>query len=162
MGRDARSAKNNIYYKARIEASGYNEKLKSRESAAEMLGVHASTLADYELGIVKCPQPDKVVLMADLYNAPELLNRYCTDECPIGCSCVDRLEIENLDRITIKTLSAIKNLDEAKYELLDITSDGIIDDSEKERFDSFIDTLDKIVIAAGEMKLWVQKNIDRR
>ncbi|MDY2987909.1 MAG: hypothetical protein SOR77_09780, partial [Peptoniphilus sp.] len=70
--------------------------------------------------------------------------------------------IENLDRITIKTLSAIKNLDEAKYELLDITSDGIIDDSEKERFDSFIDTLDKIVIAAGEMKLWVQKNTDRR
>ncbi|EGY78663.1 helix-turn-helix domain-containing protein [Peptoniphilus indolicus] len=162
MGRDARSAKNNIYYKARIEASGYNEKLKSRESAAEMLGVHASTLADYELGIVKCPQPDKVVLMADLYNAPELLNRYCTDECPIGCSCVAPMKVETLDRVTIKTLSAIKSLDEVKNELLDITSDGDVDDSEHERFIDVMDTLEQIVVAAGELRLWFKKNRGRR
>ena len=50
----------------------YNERLYSREGAAELLGISVSTLADYELGNTKVVPVDKVVLMADLYNAPEL------------------------------------------------------------------------------------------
>ena len=50
-----------------------------------MLGISVSTLADYELGNTKVVPVDKVVLMADLYNAPELKTGYCKHECPI-CS----------------------------------------------------------------------------
>lgn len=63
----------------------YNERLYSREGAAELLGISVSTLADYELGNTKVVPVDKVVLMADLYNAPELKTGYCKHECPI-CS----------------------------------------------------------------------------
>ena len=63
----------------------YNERLYSREGAAELLGISVSTLADYELGNTKVVPVDKVVLMADLYNAPELKTGYCKYECPI-CS----------------------------------------------------------------------------
>ena len=58
----------------------YNERLYSREGAAELLGISVSTLADYELGNTKVVPVDKVVLMADLYNAPELKTGYCKYE----------------------------------------------------------------------------------
>lgn len=162
MGRDCKSSRDNKYFKARIDASKYNEKLKSREGASEMLGIHPSTLADYELGMLKCPQPDKVVLMADLYNAPELLNRFCCEDCPIGCNCVDKLEVEELDRITIKTLNTLKNADDIKETLIDITADGVIDKSERLKMNDIVEQLTQISKVAGELKLWVQKNIDRR
>ena len=72
MGRDAMKAGENPCFRCRKEAAKYNDKLSSREGAAEALGVSASSLADYELGITKVIPVDKVVLMADLYNAPEL------------------------------------------------------------------------------------------
>lgn len=72
MGRDAMKAGENPCFRCRKEAAKYNDKLSSREGAAEMLGVSVSSLADYELGITKVIPVDKIVLMAELYNAPEL------------------------------------------------------------------------------------------
>ena len=72
MGKGPINENNNIYFRARKEAAVYNEKLFSREGAAELLGISVSTLADYELGNTKVVPVDKVVLMSDLYNCPEL------------------------------------------------------------------------------------------
>lgn len=66
-----------IYFRCRKQAALYNDKLNSREGAAELLGCSVSSVAGYELGTTKCVPADVVVLMADLYNAPELLNYYC-------------------------------------------------------------------------------------
>ncbi|MGO3751181.1 MAG: hypothetical protein ACTJGH_00270 [Peptoniphilaceae bacterium] len=160
MGREATKSKDNVYYKARIEASKYNEKLKSREGASEMLGVHPSTLADYELNTLKCPQPDKVVLMSDLYNAPELMNYFCSTECPIGCNRVEKLEVEDLDRITIKTISTLKNVEMIQDTLIQITEDGVIDDTEKDKLDDILGKLQRISRVAGELEIWVKKNLE--
>lgn len=67
----------NVYFACRKKAASYNEKLNSRESAAELLGISPSTLANHELGITKSVPVDTVVMMADLYHAPELKNMYC-------------------------------------------------------------------------------------
>lgn len=83
MGAHPTKAMDNIYCRSRKDAARYNDKLNSREGAAELLGVSVSSLADYELGNTKVVPVDKVVLMADLYNAPELKNHYCAHECPI-------------------------------------------------------------------------------
>lgn len=85
MGSDCTKSNENIYFRCRKDAAKYNDKLNSRESASELLGVSVSSLADYELGNTKVVPVDKVVLMADLYNAPQMLNCYCANECPIGC-----------------------------------------------------------------------------
>ena len=50
MGNDTMKAAGNIYFRCRKEAAKYNDKLNSRESASELLGVSVSSLADYELG----------------------------------------------------------------------------------------------------------------
>ena len=68
MGRGPTNENTNMYFQARKKAATYNERLWSREGAAELLGISVSTLADYELGNTKVVPVDKVVLMADLYN----------------------------------------------------------------------------------------------
>ena len=83
MARDAKKAAGNIWYDARLKAAEHDDRLYSREGAAERLGMSPSAVADAELGLTKCMPVDKAVLMADLYNAPELLNYYCKNECPI-------------------------------------------------------------------------------
>ncbi|MCJ8044119.1 helix-turn-helix domain-containing protein [Blautia sp. NSJ-166] len=82
-------------------AAMYNERLYSREGAAELLGISVSTLADYELGNTKVVPVDKVVLMADLYNAPELKTGYCKHECPICSYLPVATEAKGLEGITL-------------------------------------------------------------
>lgn len=50
MGRDAAKACENQCFRCRKEAAKHNDKLGSREGAAELLGISVSSLADYELG----------------------------------------------------------------------------------------------------------------
>ena len=97
----------NIYFKARKSASIYNEKLYSREGAAEALGLSVSALADYELGVTKIVPVDKVVLMADLYNAPEIKRHYCKHECPIGQGLPISADVKGIEGITLRILQQL-------------------------------------------------------
>ena len=65
MGRDATKAAGNPWYQARKKAAEYDDRLCSRESAAEQLGMSVSSLADAELGNTKFMPVDKAVLMAE-------------------------------------------------------------------------------------------------
>lgn len=56
MGRDATKATGNPWYEARKQASKYDDRLSSREGAAEQLGMSVSALAEAELGIEDVPE----------------------------------------------------------------------------------------------------------
>lgn len=86
MAQRPTKAASNVYCQARMRAAEYNDAFKSREGAAPAIGCDKDTLAKYELGILRVPC-DVVVMMADAYHAPELLTRYCAEECPIGIGC---------------------------------------------------------------------------
>lgn len=133
MGRDATKAAGNPWYQARKKAAEYDDRLYSRESAAEQLGMSVSSLADAELGNTKFMPVDKAVLMADRYNAPWLLNHYCLNECPIGCRHSLSDEVVGIDRVTVKLLKSLKTekLGDVKDTLLDIAADGKITEDEK-------------------------------
>ena len=51
MGREATKAAGNPWYEARKRAAEYDDRLSSREGAAESLGMSVSALADAELGL---------------------------------------------------------------------------------------------------------------
>lgn len=76
-------SRGNAYCEARLEAARRNYSLNSREGASEMLYISDRSLADYERGLIT-PPPDVVMRMAEVYEAPELLNHYCACECPAG------------------------------------------------------------------------------
>ena len=157
MGTNPTKAADNIYCKCRKRAATYNDKLHSREGASELLGVSVSTLAGYELGTIKNMPPEMVVLMADLYNSPELKNHFCTNECPIGRASVAQLEVAELDRLAVKLLASLRKVDDIKDNLLDITEDGVISDTEKSTLDDVLVNLDRISRHAQELKLYAER-----
>lgn len=158
MGRRPTKAADNPFCKARIEAAQYNERLFSKEGAAELLGVSVSTLSDYELGLTKIIPPDMVVKMANLYNAPELENYYCTEMCPLGYE-MPKADVENLDRISIKALASFRKINQTKELLLNITEDGVISEDEKGDLATILSTLEELESVAQNLKIWVRKNM---
>lgn len=160
MGTNPTKAADNVYCKARKAAAKYNDKLNSREGAAEMLGLSSSAVADYELNITKVVPVDKVVLMADLYGAPELMNHYCATQCPIGCRTVATLEIAQLERLALKVFSALHKAKGIEEDLVDIAADGVISPDERPKLKEIMEALDRISQSAQEMKLWAEKNLE--
>lgn len=158
MGKKATKAVGNMYYDARNEAAEKNEAFASRESASEMVHIERTRLANIELGNIT-PYPDEVKTMAKAYNTPELCNKYCANECSIGCGTVSEVRIDDFDRLSLKVLGSLKDIDNIRATLIDISEDGVISVDEQEAFDGIIESLDKISESATALKLWAQKNI---
>ena len=147
----------NVFYKARCEAATHNEQLSSREGAADIMSLDRGRLYRIESGIAN-PYPEEIHLMADLYNAPELENYYCTNICPLGGE-MPKADLADLDRISIRALSTFRKIGETKELLLDITEDGIISEDEKGDLNKVLENLEELEQIAQSLKLWVKKNL---
>ena len=145
----------NVYFKARKNASKCNERLCSREGASELLGVSVSTLADYELGNTKVVPVDKVVLMADLYNCPELKNGYCKHECPIGKDLPLATKVDGIEGIALRMIRELDldGLEEMKKKIIEISSDGKISKDEISILEKLMEKLNDLSVAASEFCL---------
>lgn len=131
MARQVTKAVTNRYCQARLEAAKCNDRLASRASASEVLGcVSEDCLKKYELGITKPPN-DVIAIMADAYNAPELILWYCANECPLGKNC---REIPDMppERAYVRLVNTLNNLKSSMKELAEILDDGVIEQSEAE------------------------------
>lgn len=155
MPREATKAAGNPWYEARIRASKYDDRLKSREGAAELLSMSVSAVTDAELSLSKCMPVDKACLMAELYRAPELLNHYCLMECPIGRNLPISDEVVSIERVTLKLLKGLRvdQLVEMKNKLVDIAEDGKISDEEKPELRNILDYLDELSRTVSELRL---------
>ena len=147
----------NTIYKARCTASAHNDRLSSREGAADIMAIDRGRLYRIENGIIN-PYPEEIRLMADLYNAPELENYFCKNMCPLGVN-IPKTEIATLDRITVRAFSAICRLRDTGKLLLDIAEDGVIDESEKADMKKVLEDLEELEQITQNMKLWVKKNL---
>ena len=154
MGRGATKANGNVWYQARINASKWNERLSSREGAAEALHMSVDAVTDAELGLSKVMPVDKAVLMADLYNAPQLLNHYCLHECPIGKNLPVSDEVPGLAQVTVSLLKSmsVEHFQAYMQKLLDVADDGAIDEAEVPVVEDIIRFLDQISVNASKLK----------
>lgn len=147
----------NVYFRARKEAAKHNERLASREMAAELIGVSPYTLADYELGNTKVVPVDKVVLMADLYNAPELKTGYCKSECPIGRDLPLATEQRGLEGIALRLISSLESAKTVQKGIVDIAKDGKVTKDEKVALKSILEQLDRLSEVISEIRLYAEK-----
>ena len=154
MGREATKAAGNPWYEARKRAAEYDDRLSSREGAAESLGMSVSALADAELGLTKCMPVDKAVLMSDRYSAPQLLNYYCRHECPIGCRQSISDKLLGIERVTVKLLKSLRvdELTELKDNLVDIAADGKITEDEEPELKEIMEYLDELAKTISELQ----------
>ncbi len=158
MGKKATKAADNMYYLARCEAAAHNPDLSSREKAAVIIGIDRTRLARIELDTIT-PYPEEVKAMSIIYNTPELCNSFCARECSIGQTSVKEVSIDDFDRLALKVLGSLKDIDTLRASLIAISEDGIIEESEEHTFNEILDSLNKISTNAKALRLWAIKNI---
>ena len=95
--------------------------------------------------------------MADAYHAPDLLNFHCSQCCPIGQRTVPRAEASELDRITVKFLSALEQIRDSDKELLQIAQDGTLTADEMPQMEHLLSEIQRIATVALEMQIYLDK-----
>ena len=156
MTKIAPSTAVNRYYLARMAAAGKNERLSSREGASEETGIDRKRMQRIEIGTLN-PYPEEVLLMADTYHAPELLNYHCSQCCPIGQRTVPQAEMNELDRITVKFLNALEAIRDSDKELLRIAQDGTLSAEEVPQMEHLLSGIQRIVTVALEIQIYLDK-----
>lgn len=155
MGKKSIKEDKNIYQLCREDLE------YTRAEASEKLEyISASRLEKIEnekTGIK--PYPEEVLRMSEVYKRPDLCNYYCTHECEIGAKYVPEVTDKSLPEIVLELISLLNKLNDEKNELIDITVDSEIDDSELRRFVELEYNISKMATTIEHLKYWVSKSI---
>lgn len=159
MPKIATKAAGNVFYQARCEAAKINDRLASREGAAEELGIDRTRLARIELGSIT-PYPEEVLIMADTYGEPQITNTYCSQYCQLGQETIPPCELLQIDRLTIKVLSAIKGAGYIQDTILSVAGDGKVTPNEVPQLKQVMANLEAMETASMELRLWMKKYVE--
>ena len=96
-------------------------------------------------------------MMADAYNAPELMNHYCSSVCPIGRRIVPHAELNQLDRMTIRIMNALDGVQGMGQAMRELADDGDIAPEEVPRLKEIYRSLHKVATVTAEMQIWMEK-----
>jgi len=157
MARNAPKLEGNPFYDARKAMADENKIFDSRERASEMVLIEQTRLGRIETGDT-IPYPDEVCSMADVYDAPELKNVYCSKYCPIGNGRVKIHDIESFDRVAVKVLGSLREAQKLSENIISVAESGDIDVWEYPQLKEILISMDKIIENAQAFKLWVEKN----
>ena len=158
MSKFATKAADSPFYLARMEASKVNDRLASREGAADETGIDRSRMARVELGSAN-PTPEEVLLLADTYDAPQLLNYYCSMCCPIGRQHVKPCAVQEFDRVMMQALAALQGTDKISAAIISIAQDGRVDPGEDVQMGEILAYMKNVATAAEAMQLWIKKHL---
>ena len=155
MGRRSVRENKSVWQTAR------EKELLTREAAAEKMAfVSEDRVEKIEAGR-SAPHPDEVLAMAKAYRAPDLVNYFCSHECPIGKKHVPEVPVKELPSIVLALLADMHSLEERRDRLIEIAADGSICPEEAEDFSAVRKTLSSVSLAAAALELWVEKEILR-
>lgn len=114
----------------------------SQEVLAEKLKVSRQAISKWELGTT-LPETNKVIEISDFFGVST--DYLLKDESQLNNN-------ESLDRVVLKFLGSAQDMGDISKELVDIMADGVIDDDEKVRMNTIINTLDKISTIIDEIR----------
>lgn len=145
---------NKTVYQLRREELGL-----SREKAGELLGsITPERIERIESGKYTA-HPDEVILMAEKYQAPELCNYYCSNECEIGRQYVPQIKIKDLAQIVLEMLASLNSIEKRRERLIEITADGKIEGNEVEDFVRIQEELERISVTVETLQLWAEQKV---
>ena len=131
----------------------------SREKAAELLRfITPERIERIESGKSNA-HPDEVVLMAEKYQCPHLCNYFCANECEIGKQYVPEIKPRDLSQIILEMLASLNAMQRKQERLIEITSDGIIQDEEIRDLVTIQENLEKISVTVETLQLWVEQKL---
>ena len=135
----------NIYQIAR-ESVGLTQ-----ERAAELLDISVESIRAYE-GFKRIPPNKVVVKMIEIYNTQYLAYQHIKNNSEDLQSYLPNINLKDLPSAILKLQKEVSDYIKVKDDLIDITYDGVIDDSERPRFEKIIKELDDIVEAVMSLK----------
>ena len=137
----------NIYARYR-RAAGLTQ-----ERASELLGCSVRALANWEGG-VNTPPDSMVVTMADVYQAQTIAIEHLRSTTQIAREVLPAVRVVPISQAVCGLVSAIKEFvtGDCDWALLDIASDGVVDELEEKEFQRLMEQLDRIVEAALLLK----------
>ena len=145
---------NKTVYQIRREELGL-----SREKASELLEIIPPERIERIENGKFTAHPDEVIVMADKYQAPQLCNYYCANECEIGKQYVPEIKIKDLSQIVLEMLASLNSVKKRQERLIEITADGLIDDKEVEDFIQIQEDLERISITVETLQLWAEQKL---
>lgn len=143
----------NLYYFVRMEHR------LSREKACNLFErISSDRLERIENGKV-LPNPEEIMELAEKYGEPTIRNYYCANQCPMGRLYVDEVIPLDLSQATLQILASINKVYAYKDRLIEIASDGEINNETKDGFERLIDELKKLESRIDSLLLWKEKNM---
>ena len=145
---------NKTVYQLRREELGL-----TREKASELLeGITPERIERIE-SEKYLAHPDEILLMAEKYQAPQLCNYYCSNECEIGKKYVPQITIKDLPQIVLEILASLNAVKCNQERLIEITADGFIQADEVEDFIKIQRDLERISLTVDALQLWSEKKL---
>ncbi len=135
----------NIYQIAR-ESAGLTQ-----EKAAELLDISVESIRAYE-GFKRIPPNKIVVNMIEIYDSRYLAYQHLKYSNEELYNFIPSIDVKDLPSAMLKLYKEVTDFIKVRDEMIDITSDGVIDEKEKPRFDSILKELDDIVDAIMSLK----------
>lgn len=134
-----------------------NEKMSIDDVSAKT-GIPKDTLGDIERG-TKEPNLHDLVELAKVYDSKRLCRWYCSNECPVGKHIdlikVDGLAEEQFGLIMLSIIDSMNNLNKIDLaRLIEISKDGMIDETETTDFYTLKKSLKNIAKAYGALMRW--------
>lgn len=131
----------------------------TREKASELLeAIPPERIERIESGKFTA-HPDEVMVMANKYQAPELCNYYCANECAIGRQYVPEIKIRDLSQIVLEMLASLNSVKKRQERLIEITADGKIEKDEVEDFIMIQEELERISITVETLQFWSEQKL---
>jgi Helix-turn-helix. len=135
----------NIYLLSRLAAG------ISRQDAIDLLHVDYESLGNYERGKT-IPPDETVIAMAGAYNDPILKLEHLFEKNPIGRSLGWKIDRTELSQCTLGFLGRLNEVAAERDDLIDIVSDGMIDDTEQNEFDEIMIKSDRLAQEAIRLR----------
>ena len=151
MGKRSVKENKNIYQLSR-EAAGL-----TREAAGDLLPFMSPDRVERIESEKSAPDPDEVLAMAKCYQDAALINRYCTEECPIGKKYVPKAGEKDLPLIALEVVNAVNQLEQEKNRLIEIALDNRVNEDEQKDFDRILGELNRISESVQTLKLWMEQ-----
>lgn len=129
MSKQVSKAAGNWLCQARLKAAKYNPDFLTRVGAViHLSGITEDSLKKYEQNICT-PSSEAIAIMADAYSQPEIINNYCSHECPLGKHCREISDVPP-ERTVLRIQNSLEDIAQGVKRIAEILDDGVIDEDE--------------------------------
>ncbi|MBQ7160310.1 MAG: XRE family transcriptional regulator [Clostridia bacterium] len=157
MGRASTKKDKSVFQLAREKAGLTREAASGLFEAAGWQGISPERIERIESGRVENPEPYDVLAMSEIYRDPALCNYYCTQRCKIGERYAREISAEEVPQIVLELIASINRFSERRDRLVEIFSNGRVDEDQVEDFACIQKELERISASVDSLRYQTEK-----